>query len=164
MSIQRNIRVAIGTMLLLSSTSVSSFAATNTITSEKFQSDTVKLSVESIPSRQLNFTQDTYLIAGQLRDMLSRSPEISSTFRKFDEIWKDPENSKTQDPANSRKTRLFDYCKTQTNNERCLRFLKVWIVDTQDDLLMSRRGFDSSQFDELDKLFDELRLMEDKKP
>jgi len=67
MSIQRNIRVAIGTillLLLLSSTSVSSFAATNTITSGKFQSDTVKLPVESIPSRQLNFTQEIHSQSG----------------------------------------------------------------------------------------------------
>jgi hypothetical protein len=152
-------------MLLLSSTSVSSFAATNTITSEKFQSDTVKLPVESIPSRQLNFTQDTYLIAGRMRDIMSRAPGVYYLFSKFDEIWKDPANSKTQDPANSRKTRLFDHCKTQTDfgNDQCLSLLRLWIMDTQDDLYSSRRT-DYSQVDELDKIKDELRLMEDKKP
>lgn len=86
MSMQRNIRIAIGTILLLSSTSVSSFAATNTITSGKLQSDTVKLSVESIPSRQLNFTQDSYLIAGKIKDMMSIIPGVSYTFGKFDDI------------------------------------------------------------------------------
>ncbi len=161
MSIQRNIRIAIGTIVLLSSTSVSSFAATNTITSGKFQSDTVKLPVENIPSRQLNFTQDTYLIAGQYRDMLSKSPRVYGLFSKFDDIWKDPANSNTQDPANSRKTRLFDHCKTQTDfkNEQCLSFLKIWIMDTQDDLMNSSKY---DQYDELNKIFDELRAMTNK--
>ena len=73
-STYRKIQIALGTILLWSSTSVSSFAYTNTITPGKFQSDTVKLPVESIPSRQLNRTQDTVLIAGEMRKMMSGGP------------------------------------------------------------------------------------------
>jgi|AGSF01.1.fsa_nt_gi hypothetical protein len=62
MNTSRKIQIALGTIFLWSSTSISSFAATNSITSEKFQSDSVKLPVESIPSKQLNSTQDTYLV------------------------------------------------------------------------------------------------------
>ncbi|MBD2629249.1 hypothetical protein [Trichormus variabilis] len=152
---QRNIKVVIGTILLLSSTSVSSFAATNTITSGKFQSDTVKLPVESIPSRQLNFTQDTYLIAGQMRNLIGRG-NVGLLFGKFDDIWKDPANNSTQDPANSRKTRLFDHCKTQTDfkNEQCLSFLQLWILDTEEDL---RQRSDYSQSIELMNILNEFR-------
>ncbi|MEG4030719.1 MULTISPECIES: hypothetical protein [unclassified Microcoleus] len=131
--------------LLWSSTSVSSFAATNTITSGKFQSDTVKLPVESIPSRQLNLTPDTYLIAGQFRDMLSRVPGGYETFRAFDEIWKNPAD---------RKTRLFDHCNTQKalSVKLCFRLLTVWA----DDTLESANRKDS---DELNNIFDEARRM-----
>ena len=76
MNTSRKIQIALGTIFLWSSTSISSFAATNSITSEKFQSDSVKLPVESIPSKQLNSTQNTYLIAQsgtQIYDMLKRA-------------------------------------------------------------------------------------------
>ncbi|HAG82094.1 MAG TPA: hypothetical protein DCL61_13235 [Cyanobacteria bacterium UBA12227] len=122
MSTYRKIQIALGTILLWSSTAVTSFAATNTITAGTFQSDTLKLSVESIPSKPLNLTQDTYLIAGELRDMLSRIPGVYDIFKNFDEIWKNPAD---------RQKRLFDYCNTQKNVEvdQCFNFLRVWVMD-----------------------------------
>ena len=145
MSTSRKIQIALVASLLWSSTSVSSFAATNSITSEKFQSDTVKLPVESIPSRQLNLTPDTYLIAGQFRDMLSRVPGAYATFKAFDEIWKNPAD---------RKKRLFDYCNTQKelSVKLCFRMLTVWADDTGE----SANRKDS---DELNNIFDEAREM-----
>lgn len=122
MSTSRKIQLALGTILLWSSTSVSSFAATNTINPGKFQSDTVKLSVESIPSRQLNLTPDPKLIAGEMRDMLSKIPHVSSTFSIWDEIWNTP---------TERQKRLFDYCNGQKDFpvQKCFSFLKVWLVE-----------------------------------
>lgn len=145
MSTSRKIQIALVASLLWSSTSVSSFAATNSITSEKFQSDTVKLPVESIPSRQLNLTPDTYLIAGQFRDMLSRVPGGYDTFKAFDEIWKNPAD---------RKKRLFDYCNTQKvlSVKLCFRMLTVWADDTWE----SANRKDS---DELNNIFDEARKL-----
>ncbi|MEG4946275.1 hypothetical protein QUA76_06605 [Microcoleus sp. F8-A4] len=131
--------------LLWSSTSVSSFAATNSITSEKFQSDTVKLPVESIPSRQLNLTPDTYLIAGEFRNTMSRVPGGYDTFQAFDEIWKNPAD---------RKKRLFDYCSTQKvlSVKLCFKLLTVWADDTMES---AKR----KDFDELMNIFDEARKM-----
>ena len=145
MSTSRKIQIALVASLLWSSTSISSFAATNSITSEKFQSDTVKLPVERIPSRQLNLTPDTYLIAGQFRDMLSKVPGGYATFKSFDEIWKNPAD---------RKTRLFDYCNTQKvlSVKLCFRMLTIWADDTGE----SANRKDS---DELDNIFDEARKM-----
>ncbi|MEG4944857.1 hypothetical protein [Microcoleus sp. F4-D5] len=146
MSTSRKIQqIALVASLLWSSTSISSFAATNSITSEKFQSDTVKLPVESIPSRQLNLTPDTYLIAGEIRDMMSRVPGGYATFKAFDEIWKNPAD---------RKKRLFDYCNTQKvlSVKLCFRMLTVWADDTGE----SANRKDS---DELDNIFDEARKM-----
>lgn len=145
MSTSRQIQIALGAILLWSSTAVSSFAATNTIIPGKFQSDTVKLPVESIPSRQLNLTPDTYLIAGQFRDMLSKVPGGYATFKAFDEIWKNPAD---------RKTRLFDYCNTQKvlAVKLCFRMLTIWADDTGE----SANRKDS---DELNNIFDEARKM-----
>ena len=142
MSTYRQISIPLGTILLWLSTSVSSFAATNTITPVKFQSDTVKLSVENIPSRQLNLTPDTHLIAGQIRDMLSRIPQIYYTFKDFDDIWKNPTD---------RQKRLFDYCNTQKNFpvDRCLSLLNAWAGDQFE-------GDNYDDFDELENLIDEI--------
>lgn len=145
MSTSRKIQIALGAILLWSSTSVSGFAATNTINPEKNQSDTVKLPVESIPSRQLNLTPDTYLIAGEFRDMMSRVPGGYATFKAFDEIWKNPAD---------RKKRLFDHCNTQKDLsvKLCFRMLTIWADDTQESANIK----DS---DELDNIFDEARKM-----
>ena len=126
MSTYRKIQIALGTILLWSSTSVSSFAYTNTITPGKFQSDTVKLPVESLPSRQLNLTPDTNLIAGEIRDMFSRIPKVSYTLGKFDEIWKNPVD---------RNKRLIDYCNTQKDVgvSQCFGFLQMWIGDEMEN-------------------------------
>lgn len=142
MSTYRKIQIALGTILLWSSTSVSSFAYTNTITPGKFQSDTVKLPVESLPSRQLNLTPDTNLIAGEFRDMFTRIPEVSYTLGQFDEIWKNPVD---------RKKRLFDYCNTQKDVRvnQCFGFLRIWIDDE-----MENRNY--RNIDELQNLTDEV--------
>ena len=145
MSKYRKIQIALGTILLWSSTSVSSFAATNTITPGKFHSDTVKLPVESIPSTQLNLTPDTNLIAGQFRDMFARIPIVSYTFGKFDEIWKNPVD---------RQKRLFDYCNTQKDVQvnQCFSFIQIWIEDE-----IENRNY--SNIDELENLSDEIDKM-----
>src|ERR687885_603461 len=126
MNTSRKIQLALGTILLWSSTSVSSFAATNTITPGTLQSDTVKLPVESIPSRQLNLTPDTNLIAGQIRDIMSTVPQVNYAFSKFDEIWKNPAD---------RQKRLFDYCNSQKDfsTSNCFNFIKMWALDLTDD-------------------------------
>ncbi|HBE16109.1 MAG TPA: hypothetical protein DEG17_05785 [Cyanobacteria bacterium UBA11149] len=68
MNRSRKIQIALGTILLWSSTAVSSLAATN-INPGKNQSNTVNFPVESIPSSQLNLTPDTNLIAGNGDDI-----------------------------------------------------------------------------------------------
>lgn len=145
MNASRKIQIALGTILLWSSTSVSSFAATNTVNPGKNQLDTVNLPVENTPSRQLNLTPDTYLIAGQFRDMMSRVPGGYETFKAFDEIWKNPTD---------RKKRLFDYCNTQKvlSVKLCFRMLTIWADDTAESA--NRRDSD-----ELDNIFDEARKM-----
>ena len=148
MSTYRKIQIALGTLLLWSSTSVSSFAATNTITTltpGTLQSDTVKLPVESIPSRQLNLTPDTNLIAGQFRDMFTRIPIVSYTFGKFDQIWKNPVD---------RQKRLFDYCNTQKDAQvnQCFSFIQIWIEDEMENR-------DYNNIDELENLSDEIDKM-----
>ncbi|MBE9127103.1 MULTISPECIES: hypothetical protein [unclassified Coleofasciculus] len=84
----------------------------------------MKLSVESIPSRQLNLTPGTNLIAGQIRDMLIRIPVVYQAFSKFDEIWKNPAD---------RQKRLFDYCNTQKDLQvdQCFSFLELWTTDPE---------------------------------
>ncbi|MCL1466604.1 hypothetical protein [Argonema galeatum] len=145
MSTYRKIQIALGTILLWSSTSVSSFAYTNTITPGKFQSDTVKLPVESVPSRQLTLTQDTVLIAGEIRNMMSRIPLVSYTFARFDAIWKNPTD---------RKKRLFDYCNSQKNFpvKRCFSFIQLWFGD-----VIENSDFDG--YREMDDIIDEIRKM-----
>ena len=126
MNTSRKIQIALGTILLWSSTSVSSFAATNTITPGKLNSVTVKIPVETIPSRQLNLRQDTNLIAGQIRYIMTRVPQVNDAFNKFDEIWKNPAD---------RQKRLFDYCNSQKDfsTSNCFNFIKMWALDLTDD-------------------------------
>lgn len=144
MSTYRKIQIALGTILLWSSTSVSSFAATNTITPGKFQSDPVKLPVESIPSRQLNFTPDTNLIAGQIRDQFSRVMYASYTFARFDEIWKNPVD---------RKKRLFDYCNAEKDFpvKLCFSFMQIWLLDTDFS--------EPNDYTDMDNIMDEINKM-----
>jgi hypothetical protein len=106
----------------------------------------VKLPVASIPSRQLNLTPDTNLIAGEIRDSLSRSPIISRLFERFDDIWNDPTD---------RQKRLFDYCNSQKefpsfNVKQCYRILRDWVVD-KDESATSR-----NESDELIKIDNEI--------
>lgn len=148
MSTSRKIQIALVASLLWSSTSISSFAATNSITSEKFQSDTVKLPVESIPFRQLNLTPDTYLIAGNIRNILSKNnPRILPTFEKFDEIWKNPAD---------RKKRLFDYCNAQKDFpvKECFdSYLGFWIIDKEETAQPEEKKELKVMKDELTKMF-----------
>ncbi|WP_333307732.1 hypothetical protein [Microcoleus sp. B7-D4] len=132
--------------LLWSSTSISSFAATNSITSEKFQSDTVKLPVESIPSRQLNLTPDTNLIAGDIRNQVSRMMYASYTFSRFDEIWKNPVD---------RQKRLFAHCNAvkEFPVKLCFSFLQLWLGDSIETFR------DENDFTDMDNIMDELNKM-----
>lgn len=123
MNISRKIQIALGTIFLWSSTSISSFAATNSITSEKFQADSVKLPVESIPSRQLNLTPDTYLIAqdgARLYDQLNRVDySRDKYFPKFEDALKKPDS----------KTILLAFCPSQPQDkvDNCWRMLHSWV-------------------------------------
>jgi hypothetical protein len=147
MSTPRKIQIALGTILLWSSTSVSSFAATNTITPGTFQSDTVKLPVESIPSRQLNLTPDTYLIAQMDLGGILRSLDSRGVYRdKFEEAWKQPD----------RKTKLLDLCKSQPpegNVSRCTSVLKLWLMVQTD------KFEESGDYDSLDATYDIMRAI-----
>jgi hypothetical protein len=106
----------------------------------------VKLSIESLPSRQLNLRPDTNLIAGKIRDSMIDSVLISRTFGKLDEIWNNPAD---------RKKRLFDYCKTQKDFplKACSGLLLMWAVDLQQSADSAR------DFDELSNILKEARQM-----
>ncbi|MCT7950237.1 hypothetical protein NG798_10600 [Ancylothrix sp. C2] len=144
MNTSRKIQIALGTIFLWSSTSISSFAATNLITSENFQSDSVKLPVESIPSRQLNSTQDTYLIAqsaSQIYDMVRRADWSGDKyFPKFEDALTKPDS----------KTILLAFCPSQPQDkvENCWRMLNAW-AGTKAMMAM-----DADNFDLADKLMD----------
>ena len=131
MSTSRKIQIALGAILLWSSTSVSSFAATNPITSEKFQSDPVKFPVESIPSRQLNLTQDTKLIAQiDIGAMLRQMPNSYAYTSKFEEAWK----------QSDRKQRILGFCNSPPSGldvNTCYRYLRYWLVDKEDKYMNS---------------------------
>lgn len=147
MKTSRKIQIALGTILLWSSTSVSSFAATNTITPGKNQSDTVNLPVESTPSRQLNPTQYNNLVAqsrDSMRFMLGRVPGGYDTFKAFDEIWKNRAD---------RKQRFLDYCNSQKllPINQCFSFLLVWTMDIEDTMLNSG-NFQRQDLDDLDEI------------
>lgn len=148
MNTSRQIQIALGTILLWSSTSVSSFAATNTINPGKNQSDTVKLPFESIPSRQLNLTPDTKLIAQMdIGAMLRQMPNSSAYTSKFEEAWKQPD----------RKQRILNFCNStppDQNVQRCYSYLRLWLLDKQDQYFNSNMrprdpGLEGQDFDDL---------------
>lgn len=129
MSASSKIQIVLLASLLWSSTSLSSFSAHAT-TPKTNQSVTIQ-----IPDN---------LIAGEMRDMLSRSPQVSNTFYKFDEIWKNPAN---------RQQSLLDYCNTTQKDfspDQCLSVLTVWIMDKDE-------SDDYRNSDELMKIIDEIR-------
>lgn len=144
MNTSRKIQIALGTIFLWSSTSISSFAATNSITSEKFQSDSVKLPVESIPSKQLNSTQDTYLIAQsstQLYDMMYRGDSSRDKyFPKFEDALTKPDS----------KTILLAFCPSQPQDkvDNCWRMLNAWTG------LKQMMAMDSRNYDLMEKMQD----------
>ncbi|HBK98213.1 MAG TPA: hypothetical protein DD001_13325 [Microcoleaceae bacterium UBA10368] len=144
MNTSRKIQIALGTIFLWSSTSISSFAATNSITSEKFQSDSVKLPVESIPSKQLNSTQDTYLIAQsstQIYDMLNRADSSRDKyFPKFEDALTKPDSKKI----------LLEFCPSQPQDkvDNCWRMLNNWAMTKE------MMALDSSNYALVDKMRD----------
>ncbi len=144
MNASRKIQIALGTIFLWSSTAVSSFAATNLITSEKFQSDSVKLSVESIPSRQLNLTPDTYLIAqsgAQFYDMLRQVDwSRDKYFPQFEEALNKPDS----------KAILLAFCPSQPQEkvENCWRTLGRWVMAKE------MMAIDADNWDLLEKMSD----------
>lgn len=148
MSASRKVQLGLGTVLLWLSTSASGFAATNI--AGKFQPNPIQPPVESIPSRQLNSVQDTTLIAGEFRDMMSRIPTVRSMFYEFDAIWKN---------RTDRQTRLLDYCKSQKDFslDQCHRFLQVWLMDTEEV------KFESNKYEEADELAKIMRNLMDMK-
>jgi hypothetical protein len=122
MSTSRKIQLALVASLLWSSTSVSSLAATNTITPEKNQSVTVKIPVESLPSRQLNLTPDTKLIAIDIGDILRQLPDSYQYTSKFEEAWK----------QSDRKQRILGFCNSPPSGmdvETCYNYLQMWLLD-----------------------------------
>jgi len=131
MSTSRKIQIALGAILLWSSASVSSFAATNTVNPGKNQSDTVKLPVESLPSGQLNLTPETQLIAQtDIGDMLRRMPNSSDYTSKFEEAWKQPD----------RKQRILGFCNSPPsglNAKTCYKYLKLWLINKRDQYFKS---------------------------
>lgn len=125
MSTSRKIQIALGAILLWSSTSVSSFAATNTINPGKNQSDIVKLSVESVPSRQLNLTPDTKLIAQMdFGAVLRRQPNSAVYIAEFEAAWK----------QSDRKQRILTFCNTKAPGgdvKTCYVYLRLWLIDKE---------------------------------
>ena len=139
MSTSRKIQIALGAILLWSSTSVSSFAATNTINPGKNQSDIVKLSVESIPSRQLNLTQDTKLIAFDFGQILRQMPGASDLTPKFEEAWK----------QSDRKQRILGLCNSPPSGvdvDGCYDIIHIWLMDKKDKAINSRNFSDEALF------------------
>lgn len=126
MSTSRKIQLALVASLLWSSTSVSSFAATNTITPGKNQSVTVKIPVESIPSRQLNLTPDTKLIAGMpdFGALLRSQPNSAVYIAEFEADWK----------QSDRKQRILTFCNTKPPGgdvHTCYTYLRLWLIDRE---------------------------------
>ena len=147
MNTSRKIQIALGTIFLWSSTSVSIFAATNTITPGKFQLDTVKLPVESTPVRSLNLTPDTTLIAQDLGSILRQLPNSYAYTSKFEEAWKQPD----------RKERILNFCNSTPPDKdvkRCYNYLRLWLMNKQDQYFNSNmnprdRALEGQEFRDL---------------
>ena len=145
MNKSRKIQLALGTILLWSSTAVSSFAATN-INPEKVQSYTVKISGESIPSRQLNLTPDTNLIAQSDADIarMIYNVALSRDGNGYIPIW---ENALNQPDA---KKIILEFCPSQPQDkvDACWELIKFWSSAKMMGLL------DSKNYDLLLKIND----------
>lgn len=122
MNTSRQIQFVLGTILLWSSTSVSIFAASYTINPEKFQLDTVKLPVESVPVRSLNLTPDTTLIAqnmgNQIYNMVRQIDRDSYYIPKFEDALKKPDSKKI----------ILEFCPSQPQDkvDFCWKILQMW--------------------------------------
>lgn len=119
MNTSRKIQIAIGTMLLWVSTAASGLAATS-INSGKFQSDTVKVSGDSLPVRSLK--PDTHLIAQNYGDMLSGMAlrrDDNGYIPKWEEALKQPNAQQI----------IVAFCPSQPQDkvEDCWRVLDLWL-------------------------------------
>lgn len=142
MNTSRKIQIALGTILLWSSTSVSSFASTD-INPGKFQSNTVNLPVKSIPSSPLNLTPDTHLIAQNYGDQmynLARRMDDDNYIPKFEDAFEEPDGQKI----------ILEFCPSQPQDkvDHCWEVLYLWSVATE------MRAFESRDFDVLEKIIE----------
>lgn len=133
MNTSRKIQIAIGTMLLWVSTAVSGLAATS-INSGKFQSDTVKVSGDSLPVRSL--TPDTHLIAQNTGDMLYRMAwqmDYNRYIPKWEEALKQPDAEQI----------IVAFCPSQPQDkvEDCWELLEMWSTAQQ------LKALDSDNYD-----------------
>ena len=136
MNRSRKIQIALGTILLWSSTTVSSFAATN-INPGKNQLNTVNLPVESIPSSQLNLTPDTNLIAQSNGDLMYKiARQIDDN--NFIGVWEDF-LTKRESTETIKKT-ILEFCPSTPQEliKNCWMVLVMWSFAKQDQILESR--------------------------
>ncbi|HEY9854014.1 MAG TPA: hypothetical protein V6D28_31395 [Leptolyngbyaceae cyanobacterium] len=144
MNTSRQIQFVLGTILLWSSTAVSSFAASYTINPEKFQSDTVKLPVESTPVRSLNLTPDTTLIAQNVADQISNIARQLDRYNgyipKFEDALTKPDSKQI----------ILAFCPSQPQDkvDLCWNILQMWSTGKEMQVL------DSRNWDLLDKISD----------
>lgn len=121
MSTSRKIQIALGAILLWSSTSVSSFAATNTVNPGKNQSVTEKIPVESIPVRSLNLTPDSNLIAQLRGDLVyntARGMDRDGYIPQWEDALKKPDSKQI----------ILAFCPSQPQDkvDHCWHVLQYW--------------------------------------
>lgn len=148
MNTSRQIQIALGTILLWSSTSVSSFAATNTINPEKFQSDKVKRPVESTPVRSLNLTPDSNLIAQNMGDQIyniARQIDRDGYIPKWEDALKKPDSKQI----------ILGFCPSQPQDkvDQCWKILQMWSAGKEMQVL------ESKNWDLMDKISDVSRAV-----
>lgn len=143
MNTSRQIQIALGTILLWSSTSVSSFAASYTINPEKFQLDKVKLPVESTPVRSLNLTPDTTLIAQNF------GAQIYNIARQIDRYGYIPKWEDALTKPDSKQI-ILAFCPSQPQDrvDYCWKVLSAWSAGKEMQVLESRN------WDLMDKISD----------
>ena len=139
MNRSRKIQFALGTILLWSSTTVSSLAATN-INPGKNQLNTVNLPVERTPSTQLNLIPNTNLIAKPIP--IYGHPEIHLDDNIFISKWEDL--LKKDESTETIKKTILEFCPSlpeevrQLLLEPCWRTLKSWSFEKPDQIRESR--------------------------
>lgn len=148
MNTYRKIQIALGAIFLWSSTAVSGFAATNTITPEKFQLNTVKLPVESTPVRSLNLTPDTTLIAQNVGD------RIYNVARQIDRYGYIPKWEDALTKPDSKQI-ILAFCPSQPQDkiDLCWQILQMWSAGKEMQVM------ESSNWDLMDKISDVSRAV-----